>query len=111
MDREFSGNERERLSRLERVIFGNGRPGLVDKLSEHISDFHAFETKWDARQEDKKIYDDRQSRRVNTMLVAAGVIIALGSSIIALLLYEHEANQHSMLKMPSISAPAIAGGN
>jgi urease accessory protein UreH len=96
--------------RLERTIYGNGRPGLVDKLNEHTSDFHAFESKWDARQEDKKIYDDRQSRRVNTMLVAAGVIIALGSAIISLLLYEHESSR-AQLKLPSISSSAIVGGN
>lgn len=35
-------------------------------------------------------YDDRQSRRLNTLLAVAGVLIALCAAIISLLLYEHE---------------------
>lgn len=97
----FSGDEKGRLTRLEKVVYGNGRPGLVDLFSEHRSEFQTFRTVWENREDDKKIYDDRQSRRLNTLLGVAGVLIALASAIIALLLYEHETH-HALFHPPAL---------
>ena len=88
-------NADERIRNLERTLNGDGiNPGLSGQ-------FQSFIAVWKSREEDKKIYDDRQARRINVLLTVAGVLIALAACIISLLLYEHEVH-HSLLQPPAI---------
>jgi hypothetical protein len=61
-----------------RILKGNGRPGLIDQVNDHVRQFTNFFAVYTSREEDKKIYDDRQSRKMT-------ILIALGMLIIALL--------------------------
>lgn len=89
-----------RVNALERAVFGDGRSGLA-------AEFKSFTAVWEAREEDKKIYDDRQQRRVTTLLAVVGVLIALASAIIALLLYEHETHTSLLHLHPTHAVTAV----
>lgn len=115
-----AGKER-RISRLEhdmeyvlKTLDGkNNEPGLISRLSNHIDKAEKWWSAWQAREDDKKIYDDRMektmlkeakeraasSESIRGWLIvvatAVGVVITLGSLIIGVLAYEHE-TKHSL---------------
>ncbi len=45
------------------ILKGNGKPGLVDDFRRHREEVLEFMRTWTQREDDKKIYDDRQERR------------------------------------------------
>lgn len=97
-------NADERIRNLERTLHGDGiNPGLA-------SQFQSFTAVWKSREEDKKVYDDRQARRINVLLTVAAVLIALAGCIISLLLYEHEVHQ-SVLAPHAIHANQKVAAN
>lgn len=59
--------------RVDHALFGNGQPGLVKVVTDHIA-------KWEERERGKIIYDERMAKRMN-------ILLALGTLILGLLTF------------------------
>lgn len=91
-----------------RVLDGrNNEPGLIRQVADHISEFRLWTSNWKQREEDKKLYDDRQEKRsenaaakLNLIIGVVTVFATLALALMAILTYEHE-TKHTLFGQKS----------
>jgi hypothetical protein len=76
-------------------LYGNGKPGLVKNLADHMHAMDVRWSNWDQREQDKMKYDDRQEKRAKKQLAWIVALTGIATLLVTLLLYEHET--HSTL--------------
>jgi hypothetical protein len=92
------------IQKMAYELWGNGKPGLVSRFSDHMHDMDVRWKMWDQREKDKMTYDDRQEKRAknirNWIVAATGIgilLLTVVSTALAILMYEHE-TKHTLLE-------------
>ena len=97
----------DKMQEVLKLLYGNGKPGLIKELADHKTEFRDFFVVWKAREQDKMKYDDEQKEdrieqrkqfnsRLNIVIGIGGLIFIMVATVVAVMTYER-ASGHAIL--------------